>query len=98
MGKLGKQLLFLRRKASALVLAIVTLLFISGGIIFYNQYLMRQKIINNYLYDQFIAESMVKMSKEKSSKFNTGTTKKTTKGLWKVTLNDHKVIWIKEPT
>lgn len=55
--------------------------------VYYAHYLKQQQVINQRLADQYLAESLVALSKNHDSEFNYGKTKRVSPNIWRVTLS-----------
>lgn len=74
-------------------MAMITLLILSSTILYCHRYLARQRLINDQIREQWIAECLIKMSDNHSSNFNLGATKRLSQSQWQVTLKSgHQII------
>ena len=90
------QLFIFKRPGSAVMLALTVLLMICGVVIYYNRYLNRQMMINRRLCDQFMAETMVRLADQQTTKFNCGRVEQMNKNEWQVTLRTGIQVTVKQ--
>lgn len=75
-------------------MAVITSLVLSSTIVYCHGYLKRQELINDQIRNRMIAECLVKMSNQRSCRFNQGVTNRISQSEWAVTLSNGKRVQV----
>lgn len=76
----------LKRSGNVILMTMLVLVILCGTITYYDNYLKRQRMVNNRLTNQLLAESMVKLSNSDGQSFNYGRTRRISQSQWIVTM------------